>query len=165
MSMPVVPGHPDEYVNPYGAAPFAPPAPSRPPVPSPPPFQPAYHPPQPERYGDPQWQPDPPPYVEPPQRRRFYAELAVDGTSQTLALEPGSNIIGRSPESHLQLLDQGVSRRHVDVHVADGRAVLYDLGSTNGTSVNGHTVQSQELQHGDVIRVGHSRLIYHQDGS
>jgi pSer/pThr/pTyr-binding forkhead associated (FHA) protein len=91
--------------------------------------------------------------------------LIVDGTAQELELAPGSNIIGRSPESELQLLDQGVSRRHVDVHVADGRSVLYDLGSTNGTSVNGHTVQSQELQHGDVIRLGHSRLIYHQDGS
>jgi pSer/pThr/pTyr-binding forkhead associated (FHA) protein len=63
----------------------------------------------------------------------------------------------------LQLLDQGVSRRHLDVHLADGVATAYDLQSTNGTTVNGHPVQSQPLQHGDVIRVGHTRLVYQQD--
>ena len=62
-------------------------------------------------------------------------------------------------------MDQGVSRRHADVHVADGQATVYDLGSTNGTSVNGHGVQSQQLQHGDVIRVGHTRLVFHEDSS
>jgi pSer/pThr/pTyr-binding forkhead associated (FHA) protein len=51
------------------------------------------------------------------------------------------------------------------VHVTDGRAVAYDLGSTNGTSINGHGVQSQQLQHGDVIRVGHTRLVYQQQDS
>jgi hypothetical protein len=175
MSMPVVPGHPEEYLSPYGSPPVPPaPVPTyQPPVPSyqPPGYPPAYDAPyeapyaEPPRYREPARAPEPPPYVEPPRRVAFRARLIVDGTSQELELAPGSNIIGRSPDSELQLLDQGVSRRHVDVHVADGRSVLYDLGSTNGTSVNGHTVQSQELQHGDVIRLGHSRLIYHQDGS
>jgi hypothetical protein len=176
MSMPVVPGHPEEYLSPYGSPPPPPPVPAyQPPVPSyqPPgygagaPHEDPYDAPyaEPPRYREPARAPEPPPYVEPPRRPAFRARLVVDGTSQVLDLAPGSNVIGRSPESDLQLLDQGVSRRHVDVHVADGRAALYDLGSTNGTSVNGHTVQSQELQHGDVIRLGHSRLIYHQDGS
>jgi len=62
-------------------------------------------------------------------------------------------------------MDQGVSRRHCDVHLADNRCTVYDLGSTNGTSVNGHPVQSQQLQHGDVIRVGHTRLVFHEDSS
>lgn len=159
MSMPVVPGNPEEYQSPYGApvgrAPAAPAAgysaaPTQRPGPD---------------AGQGQGQGQQPPYVEPQRRPAFRAQLAVDGTGQTTTLRPGSNIVGRGVEADLQLLDQGVSRRHIDVHVADGRAVVYDLGSTNGTSVNGRTVQSQELQHGDVIRIGHSRLVFQQDGA
>jgi len=152
MSMPVVQGHPDEYVQPYGApaAPVPPyQAPSREPAPPPHP-EPAYA---------------EPPYVEPPRRPAYRAQLMVDGTPRTLDLTAGSNIIGRGADSDLQLMDQGVSRRHADVHLADGHATVYDLGSTNGTSVNGHGVQSQQLQHGDVIRVGHTRLVFHEDSS
>lgn len=142
MSMPVVQGHPDEYVHPYGES-QAP--------------QPQY---QPQARA-----PEPPPYVEPPRRPAYRAQLMVDGTPRTLELTAGSNIIGRGADSDLQLMDQGVSRRHADVHLADGHATVYDLGSTNGTSVNGHGIQSQQLQHGDVIRVGHTRLVFHEDSS
>ncbi len=193
MSMPVVPGKPDEYVQPYGAgpAPTYPPPLSRPDVAPPPvaaptygqpPYgQPAYGQPSygqghdPQGYGNPAYpaqgqqvfdQADsPPPYLEAPRRPAFSAQVMVDGTGETHRLSPGSNIIGRGHDCDLQLMDNGVSRRHVDIHVAEGRAVLYDLGSTNGTSVNGHTVQSQELAAGDVIRLGHSRLVYQQERS
>jgi len=106
-----------------------------------------------------------PPYAEPPRRPAYRAQLVVDGTPRSLELRNGSNIVGRGADSDLQLMDQGVSRRHADVHVADGHASVYDLGSTNGTSVNGHPVQSQQLQHGDVIRVGHTRLVFREDTS
>jgi FhaA, N-terminal domain/FHA domain len=171
MSMPVVPGQPDEYLQPYGADPAAGrpagfPAPAVSPVPSapaPPPYtEPPRH--EPPPYAEPPRY-EPPPYAEPPRRPMIHAELVVDGTGQRATLKPGSNVVGRGQDCDVQLLDQGVSRKHIDVHLADGRVVLYDLGSTNGTSVNGHTVQSQELQHGDVIRIGHSRLVFHQDGS
>jgi len=148
MSMPVVQGHPDEYVQPYGS-------PSQQAPPQQPPAQ---------QYQGPPGQPEPP-YVEPPRRPAYRAQLVVDGTPRTLNLTTGSNIVGRGAESDLQLMDQGVSRRHADVHIADGHATVYDLGSTNGTSVNGHGVQSQQLQHGDVIRVGHTRLVFHEDSS
>lgn len=167
MSMPVVAGRPDEYVQPYGSQP-----------PRQPDYQPEYsgYPPQqappyqPPAAQPPPYQPQPPPYqpqqpYQPPQRRAYRAQLVVDGTPRTLELKPGSNLIGRGSDSALQLMDQGVSRRHADVHVADGHATVYDLGSTNGTSVNGHSVQSQQLQHGDVIRVGHTRLVFHEDSS
>ncbi|MFL6161850.1 MAG: FhaA domain-containing protein [Jatrophihabitantaceae bacterium] len=170
MSVPVVAGHPDEYVQPYGSQPspysdaqpeprqYVPQPPYQPPVPQPPPYQPPYQ--------QSPYQPagQQPPY-QPPQRRGYRAELAVDGTPRTLELKNGSNLIGRGSESDLQLMDQGVSRRHADVHLVEGHATVYDLGSTNGTSVNGHSVQSQQLQHGDVIRVGHTRLVFHEDKS
>ena len=160
MSMPVVAGHPDEYVQPFG---------SQPPQPEPHYQPPSYQQPQyqPEpSYQQPQYQPPayepPPPYQAP---RRYRAELVVDGTPRSLELNPGSNLVGRGSDADLQLMDQGVSRRHADVHVSDGQTTVYDLGSTNGTSVNGHQVQSQQLKHGDVIRVGHTRLVFHEDSS
>jgi pSer/pThr/pTyr-binding forkhead associated (FHA) protein len=89
--------------------------------------------------------------------------LLVDGTTRHFELRQGSNLIGRGSDADLQLLDQGVSRRHVDVQFDGSFATVYDLGSTNGTSVNGHEVKSQLLRHGDVIRLGHTRLVYQQE--
>lgn len=162
MSVPVVAGHPDEYVHPYGSQP--PPQPDHQGYQQPPPYQPPVQPQPP--YQPPAQQPQyqQPQYQQPP-RRSYRAQLVVDGTPRALELKAGSNLIGRGSDSDLQLLDQGVSRRHADVHLADGHVTVYDLGSTNGTSVNGHAVQSQQLQHGDVIRVGHTRLVFHEDSS
>ena len=168
MSMPFVAGRPDEYQQPYGsqagqqgaqqAAVAVPPAPAASPQA-----------PGRGRQDEPestQFSPQAQPAYAPPARRPAYLPwLSVDGTPRVVHLKQGSNIIGRGTGSDLQLMDQGVSRRHADVHVADGHATVYDLGSTNGTSVNGRTVQTQPLQHGDVIRVGHTRLVFHEDDS
>jgi len=89
--------------------------------------------------------------------------LLVDGTTRRFELRNGSNLIGRGTDADLQLLDQGVSRRHIDVQFDGSFATVYDLGSTNGTSVNGHEVKSQLLRHGDVVRLGHTRLVYQQE--
>ena len=89
--------------------------------------------------------------------------LLIDGTTRRFELRTGSNLIGRGTDADLQLLDQGVSRRHVDVQFDGSFATVYDLGSTNGTSVNGHEVKSQLLRHGDVVRVGHTRLVFQQE--
>jgi pSer/pThr/pTyr-binding forkhead associated (FHA) protein len=131
--------------------PSVPPIPPIQPVaPAPPPF-----------YGQ---QPPPPSYAPPQQHLppRIRASLLVDGTNQVFELRPGANVIGRSNEANLQLLDQGVSRKHIDIQFDGFSATIFDLGSTNGTNVNGHEVSRQLLQHGDVIRVGHSRLVYQQ---
>jgi pSer/pThr/pTyr-binding forkhead associated (FHA) protein len=89
--------------------------------------------------------------------------LVVDQTNRRFDLRPGSNIVGRGTDSDLQLLDQGISRRHVDIQYDGNFATAYDLGSTNGTTVNGHEISSQLLRHGDVIRVGHTRIVFHQE--
>jgi len=44
------------------------------------------------------------------------------------------------------------------------QATLSDLGSTNGTTVNGNPVQTWQLNDGDVIRIGHSTLVYRDAG-
>jgi pSer/pThr/pTyr-binding forkhead associated (FHA) protein len=61
------------------------------------------------------------------------------------------------------LADTNVSRRHAEVRRATdggGGHVVSDLGSTNGTKVNGVGVRSHRLQHGDEITVGSTRLRY-----
>ncbi|HEX5493260.1 MAG TPA: FhaA domain-containing protein [Mycobacteriales bacterium] len=121
---------------------------------------PDYPPPDRGEYGPPQGG-YPPPYGGPPQGVRHC--LAVDGSDRAYDLRIGSNVIGRGQDADLRLPDTGVSRRHADVRFDGQAALLHDLGSTNGTTVNGQQVQSWQLQHGDVIRLGHSTLVYRQD--
>lgn len=111
----------------------------------------------------------PPATVPPPayqqQQSRTRHLLTVDGSQQWLELHVGSNVIGRGQDADLRLPDTGVSRRHVDVRFDGMGAVLHDLGSTNGTTVNGHRAQSWQLQHGDVVRLGHTVLVYRQESA
>ena len=86
--------------------------------------------------------------------------LVVDGPNTHHELHEGSNIIGRGSEASIRLPDTGVSRRHVDVQLGNGKANVVDLGSTNGTIVNGRRVPHILLSDGDVIRIGHSVLVY-----
>ncbi|WP_375477985.1 FhaA domain-containing protein [uncultured Jatrophihabitans sp.] len=106
--------------------------------------------------------PPPAPYPSAPPRTPA-AALVVDQSNRRFDLRPGSNVIGRGTDADFQLLDQGISRRHLDVQYDGNVATAYDLGSTNGTTVNGHEISSQLLRHGDVIRVGHTRIVFHQE--
>ncbi|MBN9619521.1 MAG: DUF3662 and FHA domain-containing protein [Actinobacteria bacterium] len=155
--LPVVPGVPP------GVYPQQAPQPQYAPPPQAAPPQPQYAPPVPTPAAPTQaYQPGPPPSY-PQQQRPAAAMLIVDQTNRRFDLRTGSNIIGRGTESDLQLLDQGISRRHLDVQYDGNFATAYDLGSTNGTTVNGHEISSQLLRHGDVIRVGHTRIVFHQE--
>jgi hypothetical protein len=89
--------------------------------------------------------------------------LVVDGPGTRHTLGAGRNVIGRGTDADIRLPDTGVSRKHVDVVVEDGVAVAEDLGSTNGTLVNGRRISRQPLSDGDVIRIGHSVLVYRRD--
>ncbi len=66
--------------------------------------------------------------------------------------------IGRLSECDVVINDPGASRRHAEVRTENGRYVLADLGSTNGTKVNDATVGEQELTQGDRITIGHTVL-------
>ena len=68
--------------------------------------------------------------------------------------------VGRLPESDVTIQDKGVSRRHAHIRTKDGRSTLTDLGSTNGTKLNGQQVQSRPLSDGDRITVGTTVIEY-----
>ncbi|MFI6170866.1 FhaA domain-containing protein [Nocardia sp. NPDC051052] len=102
-----------------------------------------------------------PAYPAAPQAGSGYsATLQLDdGSGRTYQLREGSNIIGRGQDAHFRLPDTGVSRRHIEVRWDGQTAMLSDLGSTNGTLVNGSPVQDWQLADGDVIRAGHSEIL------
>ena len=91
--------------------------------------------------------------------------LVVDGPGTRHQLSTGRNVIGRGTDADIRLPDTGVSRKHVDIVLEGGVATAEDLGSTNGTLVNGRRISRQPLADGDVIRIGHSVLVYRQDGA
>ncbi len=67
--------------------------------------------------------------------------------------------IGRLPECGVILSDPNVSRRHAEVRRMGDDVVVSDLGSTNGTRVNGVPVREQHLANGDEITVGSTTLV------
>jgi len=68
--------------------------------------------------------------------------------------------IGREEGNTVQLNDERISRFHIKIQEDQGKLVLTDLESTNGTRVNGEDVQLRILRFGDVIAVGRSVLLY-----
>ena len=84
--------------------------------------------------------------------------LLQDGSSRTYHVHMGSNIIGRSTEAHLRLPDTGVSRQHAELVWNGHDAILVDLQSTNGTTVNDTPIDNWLLADGDVITMGHSHI-------
>jgi DNA-binding CsgD family transcriptional regulator len=70
-------------------------------------------------------------------------------------LESASTVLGRAEDADVPLTDDGVSRRHAKVILApDGIVNLKDLGSTNGTFVNGAPIDATVLREGDRIQLG-----------
>jgi hypothetical protein len=73
-------------------------------------------------------------------------------------------VIGRGDQANLRLPDVGISRRHARIDFDGGQVVLTDLGSTNGTSVNGQRVSAVALNPGDMIQLGTTTLTFRVDG-
>jgi hypothetical protein len=89
----------------------------------------------------------------------FLAELVLtDGRRVQVGTEP--LVIGRLPECGVVLADSNVSRRHAELRRAGDTVVLTDLGSTNGTRVNGAPIRERILASGDEVSVGSTRLIF-----
>jgi hypothetical protein len=84
-----------------------------------------------------------------------------DGSGRTYQLREGPNVIGRGQDAQFRLPDTGVSRRHLEIRWDGQVALLSDLNSTNGTTVNNAPVQEWQLADGDVIRLGHSEIVVH----
>jgi pSer/pThr/pTyr-binding forkhead associated (FHA) protein len=75
-------------------------------------------------------------------------------------LDRDETTVGRHPDCEIFLHDVTVSRRHSEFHRAGGEFTLRDLGSLNGTYVNGERVADKDLKSGDEIQIGRFKLLY-----
>ena len=89
--------------------------------------------------------------------------LAGAGAPNEIPLSRDVLTIGRASSSDIRLDDTGVSRRHAEVRREGDDVVLVDLGSTNGTNVNGRGVERARLTPGDRIELGRTVLVYERD--
>jgi hypothetical protein len=88
----------------------------------------------------------------------------VSGDGRTYPLGIGSTVIGRGDQASLRLPDVGISRRHARIDYDGNQVVLTDLGSTNGSMVNGQRVSAVALNPGDMIQIGTTTLTFRVDG-
>jgi Protein of unknown function (DUF3662)/Inner membrane component of T3SS, cytoplasmic domain len=98
----------------------------------------------------------------PPQGGRNVRLVSGDGRTYPLAV--GQTVIGRGDQANMRLPDVGISRRHARLDFDGAQVVLTDLGSTNGTMVNGQRVSAVALNPGDMIQLGTTTLTFRVDG-
>jgi pSer/pThr/pTyr-binding forkhead associated (FHA) protein len=117
-------------------------------------------------------QPPSPAAAAPPARSRIPATPPDPGrpVPAVLTVREGSNAnqvfwldgrqttLGRASDSEIAIADSRMSRHHCQLYWADGDYVLEDLGSSNGTFVNGEPIMVTRLQDGDRISLGHTML-------
>lgn len=80
---------------------------------------------------------------------------------EEITLEEGSWLIGRRPECDIRVDDETISGKHAKITVAPSAYMeglldvhIEDLGSTNGTTVNGKVIKRHMLKHGEVAKIG-----------
>ena len=97
------------------------------------------------------------------------ARLRLVWGDRVLSLTAGENVLGRDKDATVCLDAASVSRHHARILVEGPRATLEDLGSKNGTRLNGERLDgTRELQDGDAIRLGEVQLLFRSlpfDGS
>jgi hypothetical protein len=100
-------------------------------------------------------EPAAPPVPEPP---RDIVTLTLDGRAHPVTTT--SVVIGRSRECDLRVADGNASRRHAEVLREGHVYIIVDLGSTNGTELNGRRITRETLSDGDRITIGATDLVF-----
>ena len=103
--------------------------------------------------------------VEPVPASAASLVIHEDAGTRSVVLVADVVTIGRLPECEVVISDKGASRRHAQIRHKDDGFTLTDLGSTNGTRLNGQTVQSRALTDGDRITIGSTQLEFRQGAS
>jgi adenylate cyclase len=94
----------------------------------------------------------------------FLKIISPEGSERTVELAE-LNTLGRHPDNTIQLLDRIVSKNHCHINLTDGRYVLVDQGSLNGTYVNGDRVQgTRVLAPDDEITLGSTKIVFNSGG-
>ncbi|WP_300266372.1 DUF3662 and FHA domain-containing protein [Microbacterium sp.] len=88
----------------------------------------------------------------------WQAVIDVNGTRHPLTR--ARNVIGRGSDADITISDAGSSRKHVEILWDGERAMMRDLGSTNGTKVNGSKVREAPLPTDTTITIGRTDLVF-----
>ena len=83
-----------------------------------------------------------------------------DGRIYSFPIRKKEITIGRNKENDVAFTDSTVSRNHARIIMTSEGYLLTDLGSFNGTKLNGESIQSVLLQHDDIIKIGHNKLTF-----
>lgn len=78
---------------------------------------------------------------------------------QYLLTKP-QTVIGRGSSCDIVIDDPGISRKHLEIDITDEGVIARDLGSTNGTYVEGHQVPAATLLDGNTITIGRTRILF-----
>jgi hypothetical protein len=84
----------------------------------------------------------------------------VDIDGQRYLLTGPVTVIGRGSDADIIVDDPGISRRHLEIRVTPDGVIASDLGSTNGTFVEGHQVPAATLVDGNTITIGRTRILF-----
>jgi hypothetical protein len=101
---------------------------------------------------------DEPETAPPPEPEREVVTLTLAGRAHPITSR--SVVIGRSRECDLRITDGNASRRHAEVVQEGATYLVVDLGSTNGTEVNGRRITREKLRNGDRITIGATDLVF-----
>lgn len=85
--------------------------------------------------------------------------MLTDISGNEYRLTKSVTSIGRGTDADIQITDNGASRMHCAI-VLGSQVLVRDLGSTNGTSVDGHRITEVELRDGSIIKIGNTTLTY-----
>ncbi len=92
--------------------------------------------------------------------RPYLIVLSGAGVGQMFRVDPDGTVLGRGSKADVQLDDDGISRRQARIFEDGGRLIIEDLGSANGTLVNGVRLEgSRPLDDGDKIRLGTTTIL------
>ncbi|HEY1959959.1 MAG TPA: GGDEF domain-containing protein [Polyangiaceae bacterium] len=91
--------------------------------------------------------------------RAYLIVLQGSNVGEMYRLEAGESVLGRGTAATIRLGDDGISRRHARVIVENNAVRIEDLGSSNGTLVNGQLIQNQGLRDGDKIQLGSTTIL------
>jgi len=88
--------------------------------------------------------------------------LMAAGTAEETSypLSKQTTVVGRGENADLRLADPGASRRHAEIRRAEAWVTIRDLGSTNGTLVNGKRIEEADLDDGDEVTIGETTFTF-----
>jgi diguanylate cyclase (GGDEF)-like protein len=91
--------------------------------------------------------------------RAYLIVLAGSSVGEMYKITSEKTVIGRGQQADIQVIDEGISRRHAEIVHESGQIVIRDLGSTNGTYCNGDRINAHQLSDGDKIQVGSTTIL------